>query len=530
MTNDNAGHQPTPGLPPEPNPWGQPQQQPQPAQPQQEQQQAPQSQQPQQQAQQQSHQPQQPEQQQAPQPYYPPAPQSSYPPVQQSAPEYRQPGMQQGHQQQQPYPVPHAPALPFQPPAVPPTQAAPTRAVPPAEPAPSTEAYPQQPAQGGYPQQPTTGAYPQQAVPAGGLPTQGGGYPPQPPVGAYPAGSTSPSTSPKKKKKLMPWIAGGSAVVLLAVAGIVGFSMGSAAHAPELEVKAYLDALKKGDVAGAFEVSGTKVEKTDLLLTKKAYAEADDRIIRYTLGEVTTDDDTATVTASITQGGEKYDQEFTLVKDGKEAVFFDNWQLEAPKLSSIAVGANAPDEAVVEVAGVDVSELEKDGGVYTLRALPGTYSVALGGDVAWYSAEELTASVVGFGVEADAAEAQILEITMTEEGTTAATDAVNTWLDACIASTELAPTGCPFYATNTQGYEISNLRWTVTKPTFSIGEFADGTWAVTTDSDGSAQAAADARDPSSGATGPISTEPFPFDVDGIIEAFGDDGATFVFTS
>ena len=98
------------------------------------------------------------------------------------------------------------------------------------------------------------------------------------------------------------------------------------------------------------------------------------------------------------------------------------------------------------------------------------------------------------------------------------------------SATELAPAGCPFYATNTQGYEISNLRWTVTKPTFTVGEFTDGTWPITTNSDGSAQAAADARDPGSGATGPISTEPFPFDVDGIIEAFGDDGATYVFTS
>jgi hypothetical protein len=286
---------------------------------------------------------------------------------------------------------------------------------------------------------------------------------------------------------------------------------------------------KKGDVAGAFEVSGTKVEKTDLLLTKKAYAEADDRITRYTLGDVTTADETATVTASITQGGEKYDQEFTLTKAGKDAVFFDKWQLESPQLSSIAVGANAPDDAVVEVAGVDVSGVEKEGGVYTLRALPGTYSVGLGGDNEWYSAEELQASVIGFGVEADSADAQILEIAMTEEGTTAATDSVNAWLDACIASTELVPAGCPFWATNSQGYELSNLSWAVTKPTFSIGEFTDGAWPVLTDSEGSAQAAADARDPASGATGRISTDEFPFDVDGIIESFGDDGATYVFS-
>jgi hypothetical protein len=317
-------------------------------------------------------------------------------------------------------------------------------------------------------------------------------------------------------------------VLVLLVGGIVGFSLGSAAHAPELQVKAYLDALKKGDVAGAFEVAGTKIEKNDLLLTGKAYAEADDRITRYTLGDVVTEGETATVTASITQGGEKYDHEFTLTKAGKDAVVFDKWKLEAPELSSIAVGANAPDDAVIEVAGVDVSGLEKEGDVYTLRALPGTYSVALGGDADWYAAEELQASVIGFAADADPTEPSILEVAMTEEGTASATDAVNTWLDACIASTELAPAGCPFFATNSQGYELSGITWTVTKPTFTIGEFTDGTWPVTTDSEGSAQAAADARDPSNGATGRISTDEFTFDVDGVIEAFGEDGATFVY--
>ena len=396
---------------------------------------------------------------------------------------------------------------------------------------PGQQPYPpqQQPPTSQYPPQP--GAYPQQATAAyPPQPHATGGYPPQPPAGAYPAGSPTPAASPKKKKSLVPWIAGGAVALLLIVGGIVGFSLGSAAHAPELQVKAYLDALKKGDVAGAFEVSGTKVEETDLLLTKKAYAEAGDRITRYTLGDVTTEEETATVTASITQGGEKYDQEFTLTKVGKDAVFFDKWRLESPELSSIAVGANAPDNTVVEVAGVDVSTLEKVGGVYTLRALPGTYPVALGGNTDWYSAEELQASVLGFGVEAEAADAQILEIAMTEEGTAAATDAVNAWLDACIASTELAPAGCPFATTNPRNYELSNMKWNVTKPTFTIGEFADGGWPVSTETEGSAEPTADGRDPVTGEVFPTGTPAFTFDVDGIIEAFGDDGATFVYAS
>ncbi|PWC07086.1 hypothetical protein DF223_08955 [Mycetocola zhujimingii] len=493
MTNDNTGQQNPWGQPAEPNPWGQPQPQPpqpgqQPVQPHEGQSTSPAAQQP------------------NPHQGQPAAPQPTYPPQQPNA----------ASQPSHPQATPAVPALPVQQPASP--TAAP---------------------QFGQQSQPTppgahqgAASYPQQAPPVAGpsmgQPAGGAGYPPQPPTAAYPAGAPSTPPAPRKKKSLVPWIAGGTAVLLLGIGGAVAFGVGSSAHAPELEVKAYLDALKKGDVSGAFEVSDTKVEKTDLLLTKKAYADVDDRITRYTLGDVSVEGDTATVTASITQAGEKYDQEFTLVKQGKDAVFFDNWQLESPPLSSIAVGINAPDDAVVEVAGVDISELKKDDGVYTLRVLPGTYPIALGGESDWYSAEEVSASVVGFGVEAEAAEAPTLEIALTEEGTTAATDAVNAWLDACVASTDLAPAGCPFWATNSEGYELSNFTWTVTRPTFTIGEFADGTWPVSTDTDGSAQAGADARDPLTGATGPIATDSFPFDVDGYVEAFGEDGATFVY--
>ncbi|GGE82153.1 hypothetical protein GCM10011313_00730 [Mycetocola zhadangensis] len=441
----------------------------------------------------------------------------------QNTPQQPTPAQQTEQYPQQAVPTQQTEQYPQQPV---PAQQAPQYPVP-AQP---TQQYPQQPVPAQAPQYPQqSGAYSQQATAAyPAQPNATGGYPPQPPAGAYPAGSQTPPANPKKKKSLVPWIAGGSVALLLIIGGVVGFSLGSAAHAPELQVKAYLDALKKGDVAAAFDVSGTKVEKTDLLLTKKAYAEAGDRITRYTLGEVTTEGETASVTASITQGGEKYDQEFTLTKAGKDAVFFDKWKLESPPISSIAVGANAPDDTPIDVAGVDVSTLEKVGGVYTLRALPGTYPVALGGDADWFSAEELEASVLGFGAEADEADAQVLEIAMTEEGTAAATDAVNAWLDACIAATELAPAGCPFATTNPRNFELSNIKWNVTKPTFSIGEFADGVWPVSTDAEGSAEPTADGRDPATGETFPTSTPPFNFDIDGVIEAFGEDGAMFVY--
>lgn len=345
------------------------------------------------------------------------------------------------------------------------------------------------------------------------------------PTEAYPAwGGEPPTAPPKKKRKAWPWIAASVVLLLLIVGGVVGVNLGNAAHAPELQVRAYLDALKKGDAEAALALSGTKVEKTDLLLTDEAYENAEDKITRYTIADSSVEGDTATVTASITQGGEKYDQEFALTKAGKDAVIFDKWALEAPTIGMMSVGVVAPEDAVIEVSGIDASSARTDG-VVELRALPGTYAVTLGGEPEFYEAEPTSASVVGFGGEA--AEAEPLVIALTDEGTQAATDAVNAWLDDCIASTDLTPAGCPFSATNSQNYEISNLVWTVTKPTFTIGEFSDGTWAIITETPGSAKATADARDPSTGGTGQIFTDPFSFDIEGVIEGFTEDGATFV---
>lgn len=345
------------------------------------------------------------------------------------------------------------------------------------------------------------------------------------PTETYPAwGAQPPVEPPKKKRKAWPWIAASVVLLLLIVGGVVGLNLGNAAHAPELQVQAYLDALKKGDAEAALTLSGTKVEKTDLLLTDEAYGNAEDKITRYTIADSSVEGDTATVTASITQGGEKYDQEFSLTKAGKDAVIFDKWALEAPTIGVMSVGVVAPEDAVVEVSGIDASSARSEGAV-ELRALPGTYAVALGGDAVFYDAEPTSASVVGFGGEA--AEAEPLVIALTDEGTQAATDAVDAWLDDCIASTDLTPSGCPFSATNSQNYEISNLVWTVTKPTFTIGEFSDGTWAIVTETPGSAKATADARDPSTGGTGQIFTDPFSFDIGGVIEGFTDDGATYV---
>lgn len=428
-----------------------------------------------------------------PGPYPPQNPQGQQPPYGQG----QQPASGQGHQGQ----YPGNPSSPQNPP------------------------YPQNP-QGPYqgaPAQPTA-AYPTQ-----GYATTDQATPPSP------YAQTAPPSKPKRRGRLAGWIAAAVVLVLLVAGGIVGGVLGTQANAPEREVEAYLDALVDGDAEGALDASNADVGDTGVLLTDDVYGAADDRISGYEIGEATITGDTAEVSASISQGEESYDATFTLEKAGKAFVVFDTWSLQAPELGVVSYTVTGPEGTAVAVSGVDTTEVAPgDDGAVALPALPGTYTVALAGESDFLQAEPLTVTVTGFGPDAAVStnaageESTAITVTLTETAVSAAGDAVNAYLDTCAASTDFRPDGCPFAAQGENpDYDYSNCVWTVDKPTFTVGEFSDGEWPVSTDSSGSASLACDVRDPASGATGTSTAGPMDVDVSGAITAFGEDGATYV---
>jgi hypothetical protein len=453
----------------------------------------------------------------------------------------QQPGQQQPAQQPQgqPQPTQQWPAQPAQQyPAQQPNQQQPTQQYP-AQP---TQQYPAQPSQqrsGQQPpqnygaQQPTAPQqYPNaQSRPAAQQPTaaqqQGTPYTgPIPPTGSGPSGQSGAET-PRKKRRRGPIIAIISSVVvliLLIAGGIVGYSVGTAAHAPENQVTAYLDALVDGDAAEALKLAGTEVDAdADVLLTNKAYAEVVDRPSAYEIGRTTTSGDTATVTATVTQGDTELTEEFTLQKDGKDAIFFDKWALEEVPLGTITVGMTGPSAVAPAVGGIAIPE-----GAESLRALPGTYEVGLAEDNEFYSVEAQQVTVEGFTGSAAAPSAD-LTVALTDAGTQKANDAVNAWLDACQASTEFDPAGCSFYATGKNpAYTYTNTTWKLEpRPTFTIGEWNGTGYRVSTGATGQANLTADIRDNASGATGTATAGPIPVFVNGDITEITADGATFV---
>jgi len=338
-----------------------------------------------------------------------------------------------------------------------------------------------------------------------------------------PAGSSA-TARPRRKLGRGPIaaiVAGGAAIVLLAVAGVVGYSVGSSTHSADRPVRAFLDDLTAGRVDDALRAAGIDHDKGDVLLTDAAYAEAEGRVTGYRIAATRDDGDTATVTAYLRQGGRDVSSTFTLDKTGTDWGVFPVWELEAPALGAVDVSVRGPAGTKVLVGGQAVTT-SKDG-TATLQALPGTYDVTVDGGK-WYTADATTSTVSGFGGTASSPVSMTTKLTAAGEQSAKA--AVDAWVDGCIASTDAAPKGCSFYAYGEDSaYTYTNQKWTLdTRPTVSVGSWLSGGWVVTTTTYGRATFTADISGP--GGVGTASAGPMNVNASGYVTGFTDAGATF----
>jgi hypothetical protein len=325
-----------------------------------------------------------------------------------------------------------------------------------------------------------------------------------------------------RRGQLVAVVAGSTAVVLLAIAGLVGYSVGSTSHAPERQVEAFLDDLSAGHVDAALAAAGVRHTKSDVLLTDAAYAKASGRVTGYRIAAVERSGGTATVGAYLTQSGRRVPATFTLEQVGTDWGVFPRWELTAPTLGAVDVAVKGPPKTTVVVAGQQTRT--DSSGAVALRALPGTYDVAVDGGK-WFSAKPTTTRVLGFG--ATASSPVSMTASLTPAGTQAATAAVDAWVDACIASTETAPSGCSFYAYGENpANTYTNQKWTLdTRPTVRVDGWLSKGWMVTTSSFGSATFTAAFTGPAG--TGTATAGPINVNASGYVTGFSDAGATFV---
>jgi hypothetical protein len=344
---------------------------------------------------------------------------------------------------------------------------------------------------------------------------------------AVPGGSDAAVAPARRRRGRLPiWIGAGVLLLVLAAAAAVGIGRTAASHRPEAAVADYLQALQQGDAERAFDLDGTEVGDDDVLLTDEAYATATDRVSGFSLAPGVVDGDSATVEATVQQGGEtgpRWQQSFTLESDGRDLFFFPRWELQPVALGSVTVQVGAPSSATVSVAGVELPAADSE--TVELRALPGSYDVELGGGGELWGAPATEGTASGAGSRGTPA---VLVAELTEQGEASARAAVDGWVAGCVGSPDPRPDGCSFALLNGDGgYQLSNQKWTLeSAPTYDVGAW-DGTgWDVSSVTEGAASYSADARD-ASGATGTFgSVSPVPVRVAGVVTDVTPEGATF----
>ena len=277
---------------------------------------------------------------------------------------------------------------------------------------------------------------------------------------------------------------------------------------PELPVRAYLQAIVKGDITKAMKIGRITADADDKLLTDAAYGQASDRITSFTVLETTVSGTTGAVSVRIAQGDHSYVTGFDIARASANP--FEPWRLAKQQLPAISLRLQAQLDVPLRIGGVDFAVA---GGSLTQRVFPGSYET---------SPRESGAFDVGYATATatfDAARPAPVRVPvgLTEAGKASADAAVNAWLTTCIASTELHPEGCPFQAVPEASVTYSNGRWTIQRqPQFALGDWSDQAegWPVTPSSPGYVTFSARARE--GGLTGTATTGSNPFSVAGTI--------------
>lgn len=186
--------------------------------------------------------------------------------------------------------------------------------------------------------------------------------------------------APKAKRRLVivGTVAGG--VVLLAVAGAVTVGLVNQSRDPSALVGTYLGLIADGQAEAANKIvdPGLRTDER-LLLTDEALGSAEHRIEVVEVQTVDRSAVGATVEATISLDGERFEKTFFLTAGPKEFLVLDTWELEDALVFPVSLSATGFD--AVTVSGVEVAlddtETSDDGSRdRTLYAYPGIFTVS----------------------------------------------------------------------------------------------------------------------------------------------------------
>ncbi|GHD50766.1 hypothetical protein D9V29_11725 [Mycetocola manganoxydans] len=290
----------------------------------------------------------------------------------------------------------------------------------------------------GHNQASQPGAYTQGAQQQPGAYNQGGqpaGYPQGATPAGYPPAAPRTPMDPKKKKKIILISAIAAGLVLLLIIGSIVINVvGSTQYGPEAKVKAYLSAISKGNASEANKLVEPGVGKDGgALLTNDVLKESKALMKNAKVTDVQTRGDAARVEISYSIDGTVYDGAIDLSKDGKQAVFFDNWKIDKPLLAAVYVYSNQG--TTVSINGTDVDF----GKEYEMAAYPAAYEV--GAPKSDFFEAEAQTFIAATGSKASY-ESVELEMTPTDALTESIQKQVNAFLDTCAKETTPNPEDC----------------------------------------------------------------------------------------
>lgn len=325
----------------------------------------------------------------------------------------------------------------------------------------ATQPIPVAPAQQTTPTQqiPTATAMP---APTDQVPPTASATAQMPPV-IPPAAPAAPKGKPLTAKQKTGIIIGAVVVGVIAVLGIAYAVLNATVFSPQSVADRYVAALSSGDYEEANNIADPQLDQDQrLLLTNKAAQTENATITNARVTGITDSaDGSKLVNVTYTISGEQVNDTFTMAPAGSRFLIFRDWTVTTPLLKEITVSTDAATPGLT-INGIEVGEENAVSGSFgsdlVFKVYPGTYRIAV------TETEFITESGDGpVTVSTNGSTYAYTSVEATDALVQAIQDELDAQLQACAASTEGEPEGCPFSMYTFSEDRYRNVTWSITE-------------------------------------------------------------------
>lgn len=278
-----------------------------------------------------------------------------------------------------------------------------------------------------------------------------------------PAAPAAPKGKPLTAKQKTGIIIGAVVVGVIAVLGIAYAVLNATVFSPQSVADRYVAALSSGDYEEANNIADPQLDQDQrLLLTNKAAQTENATITNARVTGITDSaDGSKLVNVTYTISGEQVNDTFTMTPAGSRFLIFRDWTVTTPLLKEITVSTDAATPGLT-INGIEVGEENAVSGSFgsdlVFKVYPGTYRIAV------TETEFITESGDGpVTVSTNGSTYAYTSVEATDALVQAIQDELDAQLQACAASTEGEPEGCPFSMYTFSEDRYRNVTWSITE-------------------------------------------------------------------